>query len=401
MVAAVALLAGMGSAYAQSDRGVPVNERPRPDYDALGVRAGAFLVKPTLTVGALYDDNIFAQRNNTDSDFVWIVTPAVAMESDWNVHYLRFRTAAELGRFSDFTRENYNDYNVGADARLDVTRGAAFNATVDYRREHEDRGSPNDAGGREPVEYDMIYGMLGFSRTETRITLRVQGTVNDYKFDDVRGLNNAIIDQSFRDRTEYVFSTRVGYEFRPGFNTFIQGALNWRDYDNGVRSSDGYRVEGGVAFDMGGVTSGELFAGYRQQSFDNPAFRDADGFSFGANILWNPTALTSVQFRLVNEVNESTTAGASGFVSSGASVQVDHELLRNVVIGGLLGYTENDYVGINRVEKLWNAGLNADYLLNRNFRVGLNYRYDDRDVGVNPVEDYSRNRITLTLRGAL
>lgn len=399
MVAAVALLAGINVAQAQDERGVPVSERSRPDYDALGVRAGAFLVRPALAVSGAYDDNIFAEEDEVD-DFVSVFLPSLTVQSDWNSHYLRLRSAAEIGRYADFGSEDYEDYNFGIDSRLDITQGDAINSTLDYRREHDERGSPNDAGGREPTEYDLLHGQLGYSRTGRRISLRLQGSFNDYNFDDVRGAGEAIVDQDFRDRVEYNVASRVGYEFRPDVSAFVQGALNWRDYDTNIRNSDGYRLDGGFAFDLGGVTTGELFAGYRKQSYDSAAFATEDGFTYGGNVLWNPTGLTSVQLRLINEVNESTETGSSGFVSSGISVQVDHELQRNILIGGLVGYTENDYRGIERTEDIWNATANLDYLLNRNLRVGLGYRYTTRDSTASN-QDYTRNIVTLSLRGAL
>ena len=40
---------------------VGVLERPRPGYEALGIRAGGFIVYPSLTLRAEYDDNLFAR----------------------------------------------------------------------------------------------------------------------------------------------------------------------------------------------------------------------------------------------------------------------------------------------------------------------------------------------------
>ncbi len=50
----------MLSGTAQAQRGVPVHEILRPDYDPLGIRVGAFLIRHELTLGLEYNDNIFA-----------------------------------------------------------------------------------------------------------------------------------------------------------------------------------------------------------------------------------------------------------------------------------------------------------------------------------------------------
>lgn len=400
LAAAIALFVGISGAVAQDMRGQPVADRPRSDYDPVGLRAGGFLVLPSIAVEATYDDNIYAQESRKDDDYIFIIAPKLLIRSDWNVHYMEFHAAAELGRHHDFTAEDYDDYQAGLEGRLDIAQGWSATATSDYRRAHDERGTPSDAGGREPTEYDMVYSALGLNRTETRITLRALGTMTYYNYDDTPGAGAAIIDQDFRDRTEYAGSVRLGYEFMPDVSTFIQGNLNWRDYDSGNRDSDGYRLDTGFAFDFGGITTGEIYAGYRSQNYDSPDFSSQSGFSYGGSLLWNPSGLTSVQLSLINDLNESTLAGASGYVSNGASLQIDHELQRNVLIGGRIGYTENDYRGLDRLEKMWTAGAKADYLLNRSLRLGVSYTLTDRSVNVTG-QDYTRNQVMLSLRGSL
>ena len=61
----------------EPDPNIPVQHRPRPDYDPLGIRAGSFLVFPSLTLSGLYDSNVFATKHDTDSDVAGIVAPVV------------------------------------------------------------------------------------------------------------------------------------------------------------------------------------------------------------------------------------------------------------------------------------------------------------------------------------
>ncbi|MFM2044240.1 MAG: hypothetical protein RLY86_2816 [Pseudomonadota bacterium] len=397
-----ALVLGLcaGAAQAQDTRGVSVSERPRPDYQSQGIRAGSFLVRPTVTLTGRYDDNVFAQDTDKQDDFITVIMPNVVAASTWSRHRLVLRGGAEIGIFRDIDSEDYDDYVIGTDIRLDATQGDFITGTAEYRREHEERGTANDVGGSEPTEFDVISARLGYERTGRRITLRVTGTLDEFDYDSTLGFGSVVLNLDFRDRTEYTLGSRVGYEFQPGVSAFVQGTLNWRDYANGIRNSDGYEVDVGLSFDLDGVTTGEVFAGYRAQTYDIALFQDSDGLTFGGTVLWLPTALTSVRLRVINEVNEAILPNASGFVSTGGSVQIDHELRPNILIGGLLGYTENDFEGVDRLEKLWNAEAKVEYLIDRNFRVGANYRLRDRDVNIFGT-DYTRNQVMLTLRGAL
>ena len=49
-------------------RGVTVNTRPRPDYDPLGVRLGAFRLDGLVEIGPGFDSNLFGRKNNVVSE---------------------------------------------------------------------------------------------------------------------------------------------------------------------------------------------------------------------------------------------------------------------------------------------------------------------------------------------
>ena len=72
VVAAAALLAPT-LALAQDD-----------PYEPLGIRAGAFLVFPSIDTGLTYDDNVFATKNDTDDDFIFTLRPEITAESQWS-----------------------------------------------------------------------------------------------------------------------------------------------------------------------------------------------------------------------------------------------------------------------------------------------------------------------------
>ena len=96
--AAVAILA-TGGALAQDGRdarGTAVDRRSNPDYAPLGVRAGAFLIRPSVTVAGQYDDNVFADERNTIDDYVLVVQPRLTAGTNWGRHALNFRTGGEF-----------------------------------------------------------------------------------------------------------------------------------------------------------------------------------------------------------------------------------------------------------------------------------------------------------------
>jgi hypothetical protein len=391
-------LASAAGAFAQDVRDLPVPNRPRPEYDPAGIPAGSFLVLPSVTFTAQYDDNIFADERGKVSDYVFVLSPNVAFNSNWNNHALNFNAGAELGRNKDFKSENYNDWHVATDGRLDVLRDMAITAGAAFERAHEDRGSPNDVGGAEPTEYDRVSANVGVQKKITRITMQAGLDFRDFDFHNTRG---GIIDENLRDRKEYTGTARVGYELIPNVSAFAQGSYNWRRYDlDKPRNSDGYRVVAGTSFDLGGVTSGEVFVGYRRQTYDDPAFSPASGVTYGGSLLWLPTGLTSVELTLLNEVEETIQGSSSGYVTNAVTLNVDHELLRNLLLGAKVAYNNNDYKGLTRNDDVWQYGVSAKYLFSRNFRFQAEYRRETRSSNLVGA-DYKRNIVMLGVTAAL
>ena len=88
VVGAAVLLAGTSTTVIAQElrRGASVLDRPKPELDPLGVRAGSFLIFPKVELGTAYDDNVFATENNEEGDFLFQVLPTVTVQSDFSRH---------------------------------------------------------------------------------------------------------------------------------------------------------------------------------------------------------------------------------------------------------------------------------------------------------------------------
>ena len=66
--------------------GETVRERPREAYDGIGLRAGGFLLFPSIESGVRYEDNIYREEAGEDEDFVFFVHPGIRAVSRWSNH---------------------------------------------------------------------------------------------------------------------------------------------------------------------------------------------------------------------------------------------------------------------------------------------------------------------------
>ncbi len=212
------------------------------------------------------------------------------------------------------------------------------------------------------------------------------------------------IDNDDRDRVESSVTLRAGYEIVPEYEAFIRGEVNNQAYlkavdDNGFsRDSNGYELVAGVAGDLTGVTFGDLFAGFREQRYDDDNLDTIGGITWGADITWNVTGLTTVHAGIVRRIEETTSGGSSGFFATRYSLSADHELLRNLLLNANVAFTQKDYEGIKREDQIYEAGVSARYLLNRNFYASASYKYTQRervDGAPGDDADYKQNVITV------
>jgi hypothetical protein len=165
------------------------------------------------------------------------------------------------------------------------------------------------------------------------------------------------------------------------------------------RDSWGYSVVGGVALDFGGITFGEIYAGYLQQFYDDSDLENVSAPTFGGALTWNATTLTTVTLAVERAVLETTDAGASGYISTAGELTVDHELLRNVILSASGAVTNNDYEGTSRTDWFYIGNVGARYLLNRNLYLSAGYLFRHRTS--DEVNNFDQNLIRIGLQTQL
>ena len=387
-------------------RGETVRNRPRPELDALGLHLGGFYLFPSLTNGISYNDNVFASDGDERSDFLYTLEPQVAVRSDWNRHAIGLAAGGQLGYYFDETGENYKDAFATASGRLDVSSKTVLRSNFGLRREHEERGDPNDVGGAEPTVFYNFSGGLEGSHRFNRVTVSAGGEVRRYDYDDVDAQGGGTIDQDDRDRVQYRPGVKVAYEFIPGYAAFVRAEGDIRRYDENVdndgfnRDSQGYDVVGGASLDLTGLLFGDVYAGVRQRFFEDSRFESITGPVVGGTLTWVPTGLTTVTFKADSEIIESTDINTSGFSSTGVGVTVDHELLRNLILSAGAGFRYDDFEGISRKDKFFTGTAGASYLMNRYLTLAARYTYANRNSN-EAGSDYDRNLISLLLTAKL
>ncbi|WP_165184048.1 outer membrane beta-barrel protein [Caulobacter soli] len=367
----------LGSNF-KRDKSVSVRQRPRPDFEAIGIKAGGFTVFPRVTLSATHDDNIYATATDEQSDTIWRVKPEVAVRSNWSRNALGAFASATINRYSDFDTENTEEYTIGANGRLDLERGSNIAGSLQYQALTEPRTSPTSpVAATAPVEYTLVTGNLTAIKEFNRLRLTGRLDNKTYDYDDARNAAGGVIDQDTRDRDEFYYGGKAEYAVSPDTAVFFSLVGNKKDYDLAIagRDSDGYVVSGGVNFEISQVARGEIEGGYMDQSYDNPAYANVSGFNAKGRVEWFPTELTTVTLNGSRTIEEAVAAGSQGYISNNLSAGVDHELLRNVLLSAQASYGKDNYQTIDRDDKRTGFNASATYLMNRNVGLILAYTF--------------------------
>jgi hypothetical protein len=393
----------LGSNF-KRDKNVSVRQRPRPDYEATGQKAGGFTVYPRVTVDLEHNDNIYAVATGKTDDNIWRVKPELAVRSDWSRHALGFFAGGNIIRYADNSSENAEEYTLSANGRIDIERGSNITGSVQTQHLVEPRTAPTSptAAGK-PVEYDLNQGSVSLTKEFNRLRLVGRLEDRDYNFDDVRNIaGTGVVDQDFRDRNEFTYGGKAEYAVSPDTALYLAATGNKKSYDTNIatlnRDSDGYVVGVGANFDVSELVRGDIQVGYMKQSYDNVLFKDISGFNAAGRVEWFPTQLTTVGLNGSRTIEESTAPGSQGYISNNIGASIDHELMRNVLVSAAYTHGKDNYKGVDRDDKRDNFSATATYLLNRRVGLFLTYNYLKQDSsGVAKGASFKDNKLIASV----
>ena len=307
-------------------RGVSVENRSRESYAAQGIRAGAFILLPSVKSEVQFNDNLFATPNDKVDDFIFDLGPEIRALSNWRNHALNATVSGNIGRYAERIAENYQDYLAAVDGRLDITKDAKAFMNVGVSHLHEERGSVDDTNGRNPTTYNRYEAAIRYEHGINRVRFKTGTGVVGYRFDNTDTTTGLIFSDT-RDRFEYEANARAEYMFFDQYGVFasVDGIdVNYDTVDGAglFRSSTGYDGRVGALIDFTGLVTGEIYAGYVKRRYKDANLRDIGVPIYGAGVLWNISGLTTLELDIARTISETTSVGVAGWcLGSGGNLK--------------------------------------------------------------------------------
>lgn len=360
-----------------------VTERFRSVQRADGMPVGAMRLYPRLGLGVAWSDNVFANNDFEESDWASKLLAEARLESITSLYSAELGGRAEIARFDEFSSNDFDNIRFWISGDKDL-RSSNVALDADIANLAEPRTSVDAAGNAtELTTYRRFNLEAAYTYSPGRWVARLDGTYRDLDFEDTETLTGPI-DNEDRNRSVKDIGLRVGYEMSELYGLFFEPRYTKTDYELPVdndgfqRSNSGYEIRLGSNLKYSGVITGELFVGYYDREFDDPAFGKVQGPSFGGEIDWSITRLTTVKLGASRFTDATTLAGASTTINTRFSLGVDHELRRNLLLQFSIETATEDFDGIAREDDITRAEIGAEYRMNRRLWLQASYRYSDR-----------------------
>jgi len=392
-------------------------QRPLPigsndPYAPVGVRAGSFLLLPSVDLSAGYSTNPGHGSPTGPPSWYFVAAPELQVASDWERHAL---TADILGSYTEYASGslvpslNVPFLNSKIDGRIDVTRDTQILLENRVIVATDNPGSPNLKNpnlqaplAKLPINQD-VGGTLGLAQEINRLTFTLKGTIDRATYDPSLLTNGQYSTNADRNFDQYAAIARVGYEIDPGMKPFLEVQEDQRIHDEEFdrndlqRDSTGTTVKLGTAVDLFGTLTGEMAIGYLERRYQDPTLPNITGPIAVGTLIWQATALTTAKLTAASQVYETTVDNASGDFTHDFNLEVDHAF-RTWLIGILkLGYGTDDYAGSGLTDNRYFVSIGATYKLNREWWLRAELR-EDWQTASQPGNSFTATSILLGLR---
>lgn len=379
----------------------PLLQNPLAPAQPVGVPAGNGVFYPGGTVGAYYDDNVFALNSSRLGDWAYFVRPELAWRSsNWSNAQAAASAFVEKRWYSKFTTEDQLNGGVGFSGTAQPDANTQFVGRFQYLHAHEDRGSSDSVTTQftNPLSYDQLEAAGALNKRFDRVwtSLGVAGAWIHYSDATLAGTT---ISQSYRNGTIVRVPARLGYVVAPSTSVFVEVSGNQRHFDVSTFDSHGYRAVGGMLFEPGpgARVKGEIFAGYMRQDYSGASFLPVSTWTYGANLAFLVAKNVTAVFDGRRDAKEASLSGGVvpndgvSVVETVAAGRVDVAVAPKAVIGAGVAYISDQYLNANRTDNSWSPLVSAKYFWDKHLTLGFDYRYLKFDSSGLGVLGYYRN----------
>lgn len=373
-----------------------------------GVKALGWELRPGLEVRGGYDDNANRSAADPHSSAVVALRGTLTARRQMGPAELAFDANLEQEWVTSVREEDV----LTADANLRGSIYAGNQLTLRGGLGVQRGADQFDSGDNGVVTLGVLDPYVGRSEF-TRIPLEA-GAAQDLarffwdaavrtshvSYDDLTTESGLTIGQDFRTGWETALEARFGYRISEGYGFFARGEANRRRYDEAAADNDGWKVSAGLDFELTRILTGEVTAGWAEQSYAATAQSNAS-WTYGAGLTWFASPLLSLtldasrDFRAEQTIDGTGASSTTPVLRDAASLRAELEVMRPWLVIAEAAYSKNESDDGSQDNSLTRFSLGSVYVLNRYLRMNADYAYTLAET--NRSGDIVRNAVSLGL----
>lgn len=367
------------------------------------IRLGKLAVEPGLSYQGEYNDNVFLEKENKESDFIHTVSPSVVLKYQGRPgNYFSTGYRMKLTSYSDFHGNNHQMHNPFVSFGIKTPAGFYSKADAQYIHTADPYGTDSQYGEGEKTKRwsNTIRLLLGYQFAGR------YGIEGAYQHGVQRFYADA---DKWQNRSDHQYGFTFFYKITQKTSLLAQyrrtqanyGAQNDGIWQNGIlawsdETSQDYTLNDyfiGLQFRPGGKVSGEIKLGYGEKKFDNhsdmngSAYKDESSWVAEADIHYHPTQKTLLSWRLKRAYKGSSDTDASSYLDTLVGLYLKQRFSDRLSFGLGLDWNRSDYAGASLAssgDKYFNTytvRTSFEWVVLKWLIGGIEYRYRVKHAG--------------------
>ncbi|MFW6055054.1 MAG: outer membrane beta-barrel protein [Thermodesulfobacteriota bacterium] len=378
------------------------------------ISLGRVQIHPLISYQGTWDDNIFLEHSNEESDYLHTLKTAIGLEyrrDDRN--FLLADAGLDIIRYDRFSENDYEEYTFGGRGRYTAPSGFLIEVRERFVDTEDPYATLNNFQLGEPrvKRWNNTAGLSLGLEPGGPWTLRVGYDYFRLEYDEFR--------DQWQDRTDHRFEIRSSYRVLPKTSVLLVYRLQDQTYPNqddpddnnqGIDSQTSqdnqyHQVFTGLSFDPTAKISGEFKIGLSKKDYANDrdhndqAFNDDLEWAAETELVYAMSPKTRFRGELIRSTFESTDPEAGSYTSTRFGLGLTKELGRRLTLTADAAYIYEDYDtggGFpDREDDIYVLSLGLDYRFWKWLELGLGYVYEDRSTSSDAfrVEEYTHNQV--------
>ena len=328
-----------------------------PGGDELGITMGSFRLYPAIDITTGIDNNVFATNNVTTAtttptlSLSTVVAPGLALRSDWLNHSMNFLLGGGFGFYASAPTQNYQNYFLIVDGRIDVREDMALIYSFGYRRATEALGTANVAFAQAPTVAESIPVTLSLTKKFNRVSLDVGGSVTRSWFTDNSTISTSGLNAQSRNRKGYEEHVQIGYDLTEDVTIYVSPGITQTRYDLNPDTLGQTRDSNTAALRFGGswiINPTSTLSGNVGYAISSGALGSTSATTFGLAGSWNGYPPLSLRPSLSRGITETALSAYRNTVTTTLGIEYAYQVFDEFALVGGFSYTLADYQPVDQ-----------------------------------------------------